>query len=63
MSLNARKHVRQNRTLCTCGRHAVFFRRNGHVAHRADHDLCPVCWRRSVDRTRRIRTLRVAFAT
>jgi hypothetical protein len=56
MSLNAEKHFRLNQTRCGCGRHAIFFRPNGHgVGRRPDHDLCPACWRRSVDRCRRVR--------
>lgn len=56
MSLNAETQVRLNRARCSCGRRAIYVRPHGHsIARRADHDLCPGCWRRMVDRARRIR--------
>lgn len=57
MSLNAQSQVRLNRVRCTCGRRAIYVRPHGHgIARRGDHDLCPACWRRMVDRSRPIRT-------
>ncbi len=53
MSLAARRLVRCHRHLCSCGRHAIFkTRSNRQVRARADHDLCPGCWRRLKDAAR-----------
>ncbi len=45
MSCSARRELRANRRLCSCGRRALFFRPSGHgVSYRPDHPLCPACW-------------------
>ncbi len=53
MSLNAVSATRLNRHRCRCGRPTLYRRpSDGRLARRDDHDVCPRCWRRLMDRRR-----------
>ncbi len=69
MSLSAHHVSRSNRFVCACGRPARFSRPHARgVARRADHTLCPRCWRALLNRARaedvsHRRAMRVGFVT
>ncbi len=50
---NRRSAHRHTKHVCRCcGKHRAIFHFRGHWRCRADHDLCPRCWRAAIDRSR-----------